>query len=222
MDIKPQLIFIPSTPRSLSTIFLRIFKNDPNVHIINEGFTLIWIEYFLLNQNKTSFFDDPKVLKLEREIESILNQKKTVIFKDMAWAIKCFFMDVIESWESKFNIKYMYLLRHPKPSWTSYKKLVDEEVETGRFTPEMGKFYESKDYIIKLWELYIVRKGKVIITEDLQEDPPKVFKEAFEFCGLIFRKEVLEYKPLIITGISKEEEAWINWYGECYHLILPF
>jgi len=57
-----------------------------------------------------------------------------------------------------------------------------------------------------MWELYNIHNGKVIITEDLQEDSPKVFKEAFEYCGLNFL-EMKYYNTSQNTGFLKDEEA---------------
>ena len=70
----------------------------------------------------------------------------------------------------------------------------------------MGKLYESRDGYYTMWELYNIHNGKVIITEDLQEDSPKVFKEAFEYCGLNFL-EMKYYNTSQNTGFLKDEEA---------------
>jgi len=58
-------------------------------------------------------------------------------------------------------------------------------------------------------------KGKVVIVEDLQENPTKVFKESFEYCGIPFKEEVLTYEPMIKVGVPDEMKYFQNWYVDC-------
>eukprot|EP00340_Litonotus_pictus_P002420 CAMPEP_0170518782 /NCGR_PEP_ID=MMETSP0209-20121228/4398_1 /TAXON_ID=665100 ORGANISM="Litonotus pictus, Strain P1" /NCGR_SAMPLE_ID=MMETSP0209 /ASSEMBLY_ACC=CAM_ASM_000301 /LENGTH=129 /DNA_ID=CAMNT_0010804467 /DNA_START=421 /DNA_END=810 /DNA_ORIENTATION=- len=64
-----------------------------------------------------------------------------------------------------------------------------------------------------LWELYQKIKGRILITEDFQEEPNRAIKELHEYIGMEFKEEYLKFKPLIEEGIP-EEWKYINlqWY----------
>ena len=212
---KPQLIFIPFVPRSLSTIYLRTFMNCQEVAVYSDQFARIHIEEKIMKNNPSTYEELTK--DLENQIEKDLSNGKTVIFKSGSFFVKSFYVEIIKKWQSKFNMKFLYLLRHPKSMYISYKKIIDEEFksERGKDMFEFLKTMSEVEYYSHLWDLYNIFKGKVILTEDLQENPTKVFKESFEYCGLDFKEEVMTYEPLVKIGIPKEMEFFKNWYYEC-------
>jgi len=122
----PFLIFILSNPRSLSTVYLRTFMNAENILILSDQFTKIHIEDVQVNGSKLSMMELSK--DLETKIESSLKENKTVIFKDNANFTLLYFSEVVNNWQKKFNTKYLYLVRHPKPTYVSFKKMIDQEI----------------------------------------------------------------------------------------------
>ena len=209
---KPLLIFIISTPRSLSTIFLRTFMNQPNVQVFHEKMSPIYYEEVLNKHRKVSLEDLTR--DHEKLIEKALNENKTVIVKETT-DVAPNFLEIIKKWNNKFNMKYVYLTRHPKPVHVSMQKMIDEENKIKRFPDDVMENLANMDLYTPLWDLYKIFGGKVIIAEDLQENPPKIFEEVFDYCNLKFKEEVLTYEPLSKIGIPEEMVYFEKWYSDC-------
>jgi len=100
--------------------------NAENILILSDQFTKIHIEDVQVNGSKLSMMELSK--DLETKIESSLKENKTVIFKDNANFTLLYFSEVVNNWQKKFNTKYLYLVRHPKPTYVSFKKMIDQEI----------------------------------------------------------------------------------------------
>ena len=66
-------------------------------------------------------------------------------------------------------------------------------------------------------KLYNMFGGRVIISEDLQENPTKVFKEIYDFCELEFKEELLTFKPLIEEGLPQRWEFLKHYYDDSFN-----
>ena len=134
----------------------------------------------------------------------------------MGFHIVNYFTHIIKDWQTKYDINFLYLIRHPLPVYDSLNKRVIEERELARFPTWFVEWFLSTDQYTFLLDAYNLFPGKVIIAEDLQENPSKLFKETFEYFGLSFKEEVLTFEPLEKVGLPKEWEMFKNWYVECF------
>jgi len=215
---KQNIVFIFTTGRSLSTAYLRTFLNCPEVKVFNDQFAQINNKDILIDKSKLSHEELAKMLynKIFQIFDSNKNIK-TVILKDICHIVYDFFLNVVKSWEKKFNTKYIYIVRHPKSRYISLKKMLDEEYKLNRLPFDFLKSLENNEDYRSLWGLYKIFGGKVIISEELQENPTKIFKESFEFCSIKFNEEVLTYEPLNKIGIPEDMEFAKNWYVDAFN-----
>jgi len=190
--------------------------NNPNVVGFNDEFTRAHIEDNMPKGGKVP--PEELVKEVEIQIEKTLKDGKTVIFKDTGDFTITFFEDILKKWNTKFNTKFMYLVRHPLTTYVSFKQKMDHEInELKRFPLEWLLERLNMDYYTSLLKLYEVFGGKVVISEDLQENPTKVFKEIYDYCGLEFKEELLTFKPLIQEGLPKRWEFLKHFYDECFN-----
>ena len=197
--ILPRLIILATSPRSFSTVILRTFLNSPHVKVFNDPLGNIHINEKVFKYPIKEI--EMSIRNLENRIEEALKQNKIVILKDIANVLITFFMDLLIKWKDKFDTKFMYLLRHPKPRYISYQKIMDQE---SRLTQDYKIKAKKFNFYTSVWDLYQTFNGRIIIAEELQENPSNFFKKTFEYCGLPFSKEILNYEPLMTIGIPEE------------------
>jgi len=188
--------------------------NNHNTIAYNDEFTRTYIEDYLLKGSKLPFSE--LIQSVENEIEQAIKNNKIVIFKDTADFTINYFVDILTKWKSKFNIKFIYLLRHPKAAYISYKNKMEHELSLKRLPEEFIKERLDFDYFTPMLSIFHIFGGKVIISEELQEHPKKVFREVFDFCGLDYNENLLTFKPLVEEGIPKRWEFFSFLYDDCY------
>lgn len=211
---KPEFIFIFTAIRGLSTTFVRSFLDNPDVDIYWGG-KLFQIYMTEVVANKTKLSAEVLTEDLEAKLEESYRKNRTIIFKDLSYSADVFFVDVIKRWKKMFNIKFLFLVRHPKAQYASYQKCLAIERELKRFPYEDLEAMAQFDYYQSLWNLYSTFGGKVVISEDLQADPASVMKEAFEYAGLSFDESFLTYPTLAERGIPDALTFWRPWYTDC-------
>lgn len=205
---KPTFLLILTAPRSLSTVFLRTFLEHPSVAVVNDIFS----ELFVKGSDETS------LPAIEMELDDHIKQGKTVVVKDHAFIIEKSFSAAIRSWISKYNMRILYLVRHPKARHASFEKAFICERATRNVMSE-----ESCDELLytqvykPLWDMYEEFGGEVVIAEYLQADPEKVMRRAFAYAGLDFQSQYLQYKKLADTGIPPDWQYFQHWYTECFN-----
>ena len=207
----PEFVVILTAPRSLSTIFIRNLMVHSNVDIYNDELSSVYFSKVLNNESVISI--EELILPLETEIEKSIANNKTIIFKDMVHWVDYF--NIYQRWQMKYNTKFLYLIRHPKAQYISYQKALAKEVNLGRFDEKGLYDLLHVEFYEQLWDTYLGNKGKIILAEDLQENPAEVLKEAFIYCGLDFKEEYLHYKALEVDEIPKGWNYWLHWYTDC-------
>lgn len=210
----PKILFICTAPRSLSTVFSRTFMNHPKTEVFIEYLNEAYFNQIIFQKLERTFDDLFK--PFEEEVDNAIKNGKTVIIKEMAHSIPLF-LDQIKNLLAKYkNSKVIHLVRHPICMYSSYEVCVNHEKELKRGSTELIEYYSTYEYYGPMWKLYNDFQGKVVIAEDLQEQPDKIFQEAFEYAGLSFTKDVLTYDPLIKLGIPEKLQFWKDWYAECF------
>lgn len=208
------LIFVLTIPRSLSTIFMRILSQCPNTEIFQDKLMAIHIFEVYIKKSKESFENLAK--SFEDEIEKKLKENKKVVVKDMGSFINHYHPEYIDKLIKKFNPKIVYLVRHPVPCHSSFKKMMDRERELGNAPEEDIKRDERFNPHKPLWDLYQKHNGFVLITEDFQEHPEETLAKVYSFMGLQFKNEMLSFQPWKDTFPNQEElKSMEHFYSDC-------
>eukprot|EP00340_Litonotus_pictus_P007453 CAMPEP_0170536016 /NCGR_PEP_ID=MMETSP0209-20121228/101918_1 /TAXON_ID=665100 ORGANISM="Litonotus pictus, Strain P1" /NCGR_SAMPLE_ID=MMETSP0209 /ASSEMBLY_ACC=CAM_ASM_000301 /LENGTH=152 /DNA_ID=CAMNT_0010837341 /DNA_START=414 /DNA_END=869 /DNA_ORIENTATION=+ len=98
-------------------------------------------------------------------------------------------------------MKQIYLIRHPKPTYKSFYNKLDIDHNN----PEkLITFEKNYDHYQVTWEFFQKYPGKVVIAEDLQEDPDQIVKECYEYCGLNFSEEFLSFDNKDSDSVGNE------------------
>ena len=111
---KTNFLFVLTAPRSLSTVFLRSFLEDPSVTVFNDSVTTCKLD------NSTGTVEE-NLQKLEDRFDETIRMGKTIVLKDMAFIVNEYF-ETIRRWNCKYNMKFMYLVHHPKAQFVSHEK----------------------------------------------------------------------------------------------------
>lgn len=167
---------------------------------------------FLKTKDLSKLKDELK--SFEYEIEKALDNYNTVIIKETMDGIN-YCLETITRLKEKFNLKFIFLTRHSKAVSNSMNKMITEERKLNRFDSEDLDKLKYMDLYTPLYEYYNTFGGKIIITEELQEYPQKLFQEAFEYSGLIFKKDYLNFQPLSKKVIPEDMIFFQNWYLDC-------
>lgn len=206
---KANFILVLTAPRSLSTIFLRTFLENPQVQVFNDSL-LTCKTVDLTNGTGTEYLE-----QLEKKFDDAINSDKTVVLKDMAVIVQVEYFHIIRQWKQKYNMKFMYLLRHPKPQYVSHEKAIAFE-KTRKVFPDEALDSAIKQQVYKpIWDAYSEFNGHIVIAEDIQRNPHHVFKEAFQYADLEFNDRYLQYEKLTEKGLPEDWMFWQHWYTDC-------
>jgi len=211
---KAKVVLIITLPRSLSTIFMRTLMNYPESKAFNDQFTqLIWKEIQL---EKSTLSPQELANGLLLKFDKAILENKVVIIKDFAENITKYFMEPFNSFIKKHDPKIIYLIRHPKPTYISgLVKLNGGEVRN--YDEDFIKEIKATEIYEIAWDFYAKFPGRIIITEELQEFPNKVFKEVYDYIGLDFKEELLKFEPLNKIGIPEDMLFFKEWYQDCFN-----
>jgi len=187
----------------------------PDVSVYNDKLVSIYYNEIVEKQSQLSCHDLAR--ELETQLEDALSSGRTVIFKDMAWSIQIFCVDLLRRWKTKFNIKFIYLIRHPLAQFASLERAVAMERLLQRFSDETLDDLASMKCYEPIWNMYSLFGGKIIIAEDLQSDPAAVIRDAYGYAGLEFQERYLKYESLSTKGIPDDWVFWQHWYVDCFN-----
>jgi len=205
------IIIIAAHARALSTILFRtLMNNNQNIPFF-EPFTryrvnkeIVKIEnYPHQNIEDLIKYVESKILQAEKE-------DKFLLIKDMADIPKEYFIDVISKIAETRPVKYVYLARQPKAAYSSLLRKLRSEKKA---TEEIVDALKALPIYQSLWEMYGNHKGKVVIAEDLQEEPNRIIKELYEYIGMEFKEEYLRFKPLTEEEVPEDwKYVDLQWY----------
>jgi len=204
---KTNFLFVLTAPRSLSTVFLRSFLEHPSVTVFNDSVTTCKLD------NSTGTVEE-NLQKLEDRFDETIRLGKTIVLKDMAFIVNEYF-ETIRRWNRKYNMKFMYLVRHPKAQYASFDKAITYEKKLLRLPEDyLDSLLHSQAYK-PIWDAYLEFNGHVVVAENLQRDPQRVLKQAFEYADIEFNEKYLQFEKLTDKGLPADWQFWQHWYTDC-------
>lgn len=187
-EFKPNINIISSLPRSLSTILYRSLLQNTNCICLFECFLHYNIKDFGYETLKNKYKDENDLYKIvETAIESATKSRKDVLIKDFGCEM-IFHSEFIDKLVKNHYVKFLYLIRHPKPLLNSMFKALDADKDNNN--AEDNKLF---DYYKSSWEFYSKYKGDIFYTEDLLEFPEITMKKIFKSLGWEFSNKYLEF-----------------------------
>lgn len=207
---KKKLFFIITTTRSLSTITWRIIKRYPGMKSFNDSITHIKID-----NEKEGKPKEEILKKVEKMLKDECENYEMIFLKEINHAI---YFDLLPILSSKYDMKIMYLVRHPKPQFISLLKAINREIEsngTENITEDLKNYWLTMNEYEILWDLYKVFPGKIVITEQMQENPQKTFKEIYDFFNLEWSDSYLTFPKVDVESeLSNDSKKWVSFYSE--------
>lgn len=203
------LIYMICSPRSLSTVFLRMMNNRGDFEVYNEPSLPIYLinhaDRVLRNMlpGHANSFEEYSTSLLE-EIKS-----KPLFVKDTASTVYDFFKQENELAKNP-NVRFVFLVRNPSASVISY---YNKNVEHGIFE-NMKEHFSERLGLKKLYGLYeeLVSKAYntpyIIFSEELCERPEE---EVLKFCkavGIPFSQDHLSWKHIDDPALDDEISKW--------------
>jgi len=155
------------------------------------------------------------IRQLENSFDEAISMGKTVVLKDMAIIVQVEYFETIRRWNRKYNMKFMYLIRHPKAQFVSHDKAVASEKKLQRFPEEALDSARHNQVYKPIWDAYLEFNGHIVIAENLQRDPQHVLKQAFEYADIEFNDKYLQFEKLIDKGIPADWHLFQHWYTDC-------
>jgi len=204
---KTNFLFILTAPRSLSTVFLRSFLENPSVTVFNDSVTTC-------KQGNLSGTIEEKLQHLEDSFDETIRMGKTVVLKDIAFIVNEYF-ETFRRWNRKYNMKFMYLVRHPTAQYASFVKAITYEKKLQRLPDSLWDSQLRSQKYKPVWDAYQEFNGHIVVAEDLQRDPQRVLKQAFEYADIEFNNRYLQFEKLIDKGVPEDWKIWQHWYTEC-------
>ena len=219
-----KIVYLISTPRSLSTLFLRAMHARGDFSIFNEPSIPVWYGpdqawYGTLNGIKMDQWCRPGVPRTSREVVDRLlaeAEVRPVFVKEMSYMVKNLLKE-----DGRFlndsNIVFAILMRNPHHSIISFYK-------------KWGGIVEGFEKIIgcqECYELYQEIKQRmgiapsIVITEDLYMKPAEAMRVFCEKVNIPFFPEALQWQSLgkEFDGVEEWHEAKIYerthyWHGD--------
>ena len=204
---KTNFLFVLTAPRSLSTVFLRSFLEHPSVAVFNDSVTTCKLGH------STGTFEE-HICQLEKNFDEAISMGKTIVLKDMAFIAQKYF-DIIRRWNQKYNMKFMYLVRHPKAQYTSLEKAIALEKTLKRIPDSYWDSWLQRQWYKPIWDVYLEFNGHIVIAEDLQRDPHHTLRQAFAYADIKFSDEYLQFEKLADKGIPEDWKFGQLWYTDC-------
>lgn len=212
------IIYMVSTPRSLSTAFTRMMYERGDCAIFHEpsqyAFDTIYYPEFLERTFK------PGGLETFEEVKEALfsEAKNRLVFaKEMSFGVEEFLRKDPEFIRNP-QVHCLFLLRNPHHAAISfYKKYPTFDLNT--LPSLLG--YELLLKVMENVERVTRKPPFIILTEDLYADPHSTVKAFCEEVGIPFMPEKLSWEKLDSSfDVQKEwhegkiEESWRLWHGD--------
>lgn len=203
-------VILISTPRSLSTVFLRMMEARGDFKVFNEP----GMAAFHRQKHQTKPLESVFSLQAPStyaEVYDILNtelKNSNVFIKEMHFAAKAYLTD--ESFISSPECFVIFLVRNPHHAAISnFKKLC---TATGNAEKVWYVKREFPDYMsyASLYELYdeIQRKSMhkpyVILAEELAQNPEQVLTDMCAYLDIPMKQECLTWNKLDTTFSTQE------------------
>jgi len=169
---------------------------------------------FYFNPTLQNRAKEELVKEFEDEIEEARKNGKLVLIKDVAFIILQYYPEEFSKLVKKFNAKLIYIIRHPKPTYSSFNKLHQKDLKDNTFPPKYFVECDREKYELT-WQFYEKHRGLVIIAEDLQRDPKKTLQEVFRFMEVEYNDSYLRFPKLVNVGIPEGLQTFIHWYEDC-------
>jgi hypothetical protein len=152
--------------------------------------------------------------QLENKFDEAISMNKTIVLKDFAYMAQIHF-DIIRKWNHKYNMKFMYLVRHPKAQFVSHEKAIALEKKLKRSPDSYWDSWFKRQWYKPIWDMYQEFNGHIVIAEDLQRDPHHTLRQAFEYADIEFDERYLQFEKLIDKGIPEDWKVGQLWYTDC-------
>jgi hypothetical protein len=219
-----KIVYLISTPRSLSTLFLRAMHARGDMSIFNEPSIPVWYGpnkawYGTLNGIEVEQWYRPGFPKTCKEVVDRLlaeAEVRSVFAKEMSYMVKALIKED-DRLLNDHNVVFAILLRNPHHSIISFYK-------------KWGGIVESFDAIIgykECYELYQHIKQQtgqapcIVITEEFYMNPAEAMKSFCEQVGIPFLPDALQWQSLgkAFDGVQEWHEAKIYerthyWHGD--------
>lgn len=212
-EFKPKINIISTLPRSLSTILYRSLLENSNCICLFECFMHYNVKDNYLNL-KNLYKDENDLYKIiENTIEAATKSGKDVLIKDFGCDMN-FHCDFFDKLVKNYEVKFLYLIRHPKPCLNSFIKGLENDKDIQELKLEDKTF----DYYKACWEFYLKFKGEIFFTENLLEFPETTMKQILEYLGWEFSNKYLEFEKLVDKGIPDDLKLIpLIWYDSALH-----
>ena len=171
--------------------------------------------FFNFYANSSTKDAEDCINKLEKDMEEAKNSGKFVVLKEIAFIIYQYYFEAFSKLVDRFDAKLIYLVRHPKPTYVSFHKVLEKDRELFGMHPPIILAEIDREKYEPTWKLYNKHKGHIVIAEELQTEPAKTFKAVFEYIGIEFKEEYLKFEPLGKIGIPDELQMYLHWYDCC-------
>lgn len=213
IEKKLKIIIFVGLPRSCTTIFFRSLITNVNSVALFEPF----IKYELRDEYESLKNFLPTKDKLYEYIDSYINlaikENKDLVIKD-----HCIFMlnhkEYLDNLNKKYNVKFIYLVRHPKLCLFSFFKNLDSDQ---KFPKEEVLLKKNMDLYDIFWTFYNEYTGKVVISESFFEDPEKGMRDLLNYVNWEFNNGYLEFKTLYEQGIPEDIKLIpMDWYDVAF------
>ena len=200
-----KLIILVSTPRSLSTVFLRMMENRGDFTIFNEP----GIATFLTRRNNHLSIEFTTSTTYENVLEILgkAHHAQNVFIKEMFFAAEEYLFS--DYFTQNPDCYFVFLVRNPhSTSLSNFNKLYS-------YCGSYEKIWDIKENVpnhITYSALYgcykniaqkSMNKPYVVISEDLIENPEKIFADFCKYVDIPMKKEYLTWKPYEQTFDSK-------------------
>jgi hypothetical protein len=195
-----QRVVLWGHPRSLSTVFERVFLNRPDTHVHHEPLSHAF--FFSEERGHVRFADHPPdpAVNYQQVWNTLLDQndRQIVFIKDLAFHLKDRQdPDLLARFQNTF------IIRHPQKALMSlYKKLPDFDwVEAG---------YQELHSLFNLVTEKLGQRAIVVDADDLRRHPAAIIEK---YCQLIDVPH-LENSLTWQAGIVPQWRAWAGWHDK--------
>lgn len=191
---KPKVIYLISTPRSLSTVFLCMMHARGDCAIINEPGVQTYLHVYKETKRlDTTYWNNPvqTFAEVENNICKVVNRNAITFVKELGFAACCYLSPESELLKEQ-DYYVVFLIRDPHSALVSnYKKL-----------PMIQNTLDSILSYKMLYELFQQFKQRgthqplIICTKELTADPHNVVAQFCAQVGIPFSANHLSWQPI--------------------------
>ncbi len=214
---KPKVIYLVSTPRSLSTVFLRMMHARGDCAVINEpGVQTYFHVKGETKQSDTTYLHNPvqTFTDVENSILRVAHSHEITFVKELGFAA-CEYLHVDSDFLKQQDYYIVFLIRNPHSALVSNYKKISIIQNTLSSILSYKMLYE----LFEQFKTKSMRRPLIICAEELTANPRKVVAHFCEYVGMPFSDCHLSWQPLDDTfslerdwNCVKPEHVASHWY----------